>query len=173
MKICVFASANDVPPVYIRSAEELGFYLGQRGHSLVYGGYADGLMAAVADGFCRAGAPIIGIGISQFDGDRKPHPGQTETITARDLNERKRLMMDLADMYIVLPGGVGTLDEVFSVLSVKSIGGTRADVVFYDTEGFWEPLFEMLAGMREKGFIRDDMNGAYRSAARPEEALGE
>ena len=173
MKICIFASANDVLPVYARAAEELGYYLGRRGHALVYGGYAEGLMAAAADGFYKAGAPIIGVGIAQFDGDKKIHPGQTETITAADLNERKRIMMDTADMFIALPGGVGTLDEVFSVLSVKSIGGTGADVVFYDIEGFWEPLFGMLRRMREKGFIRDDMNGAYRSAVRPEEVLAD
>ncbi len=172
MKICVFASANEVDRVYLDAAESLGYYLGSRGHSLVYGGYANGLMTSVADGFYRAGAPIIGVGIAQFDSVKHRHPGQTEGYTAPDLSERKRMMMEIGDMFIALPGGVGTLDEVFSVLSAKTIGCVRGDVVFYNVNGFWNDTIRMLDGMRAKGFIRDDLNGAYRVAVSPGEVLG-
>lgn len=169
MTVCIFASANNVDKVYCDAAEALGYYLGSCGHTLLYGGYAEGLMKAAADGFSRAGAPIIGVGVTQFDDQKKRHPGETEHITAADLGERKQIMMARSDMFIALPGGVGTLDEVFSVLSLKSIGGIKGDVVFYQVDGFWDPLEAMLYEMRARGFIRDDMNNAYRLAGTPEE----
>ena len=169
MNICVFASANAVAEAYLAGAEELGFSLGREGHALVFGGYADGLMKACADGFARAGAEIVGVVTDLFEETNQKHPGLTRVVPTRDLSERKAEMIRLSDAFIALPGGVGTLDELFTVLSLKSCGQIPGPVILYNLEGYWDSTLHVLEEMRLKGFIREDMRGACQAAATADE----
>ena len=171
MNICIFASANPVGPEYALPAFELGKALGSAGCSLVFGGYADGLMKAAADGFAAANADITGVVTDFFDSEKDHYPHLTNTVTCASLSERKDRMTRLSDAFIVLPGGIGTLDEVFSVLCAKSCNQAKGAVLFYNTLGFWDEALKMLQDMRRRGFIRSDMDGAYTVCQTPEDAL--
>ncbi len=171
MRICIFASANRVDGDYLAAAEELGSALGRAGHSLVFGGYADGLMKAAADGFGRAGAEITGVVTDLFEDTNEKHPFLTRTVRTDSLAARKAEMIRLSDAFLALPGGVGTLDELFTVLCLKSCGQVPGPVILYDLKGFWGPLLLLLRQMREKGFLREDMRDAYSAASCPEEVL--
>ncbi len=171
MRICVFASANRVDRVYLDGAEELGYALGRAGHGLVFGGYADGLMKAVADGFARAGAEITGVVTDLFEDTNEKHALLTRVVRTDSLAARKAEMVRLSDAFIALPGGVGTLDELFTVLCLKSCGQVPGPVIFYSLASFWDTQLRVLEEMRAKGFIREDMKGAYAAASTPDEVL--
>ncbi len=171
MKICIFASASPVDEKYLRAAEELGYALGRAGHSLVFGGYADGLMKAAADGFARAGAPVTGVVSEMFEATQARQRGMAEVIMTRDLAERKNEMVRISDAFIAVPGGVGTLDEMFSVLALKSMGKIPGRVLFYNVFGFWDGILGAMDRMRDEGFIRDDLKDGYGAADTPEAAL--
>ena len=172
MNICVFASASPVDEKYLREVEALGFALGKAGHSLVFGGYADGLMKAAADGFVRAGAEVTGVVTELFEDTQVRHPGLTKVILTKDMAARKEEMARISDAFIAVPGGVGTMDELFSVLSLKSVGKIPGPVLFYNIFGFWDGILQAMEKMRAEGFIRDDLRNGYAAASTPEEALG-
>ena len=171
MNICIFASASPVDQKYLDAVEALGFALGRAGHSLVFGGYADGLMKAAADGFARAGAEVIGVVSELFEGTQARQPGLNRVIMTKDLPERKREMTRGSDAFIAAPGGVGTLDEMFSVLSLKSVGQIPGRVLFYNVFGFWDGILGAMERMRAEGFIRDDLKDGYAAADTPDAVL--
>lgn len=171
MNICVFASASPVDKKYLDAVGALGYALGKAGHTLVFGGYADGLMKAAADGFLRAGARVIGVTAELFENTQEKQPGMEEMILTRDLSERKAEMARISDAFIAVPGGVGTLDEMFSVLSLKSVGMIPGRVIFYNIFGFWDLILAAMEKMRAEGFIRDDLKDGYAALSTPEEVL--
>ncbi len=171
MKVCVFASASPVDKKYLDAVEALGYALGKAGHTLVFGGYADGLMKAAADGFLRAGADVIGITAELFEDTQVKQPGMREMILTKDLSARKEEMARISDAFIAVPGGVGTMDEMFSVLSLKSVGKIPGKVIFYNIFGFWDGILSSMERMRLEGFIRDDLKGAYAALSAPGEVL--
>ena len=171
MRICVFASANRVDRVYLDGAEELGYALGRAGHGLVFGGYADGLMKAVADGFARAGAEITGVVTDLFEDTNQKFALLTRVIRTDSLAARKAEMIRLSDAFIALPGGVGTLDELFTVLCLKSCGQIPGPVIFYSLAWFWDTQLRVLEEMRAKGLVRENKKGAYSATSTPEQVL--
>ncbi len=171
MNICIFASASPVDQKYISAVEELGFALGSAGHSLVFGGYADGLMKAAADGFLRAGAGVTGVVSEMFEATQVRQGGLSDVIMTKDLSERKEVMTRVSDAFIAVPGGVGTLDEMFSVLSLKSVGRIPGKVLFYNIFGFWDGILGAMDAMRAEGFIRDDLKDGYAAADTPGQVL--
>ncbi len=171
MNICIFASSSPVDQKYIIAVEELGYALGRAGHSLVFGGYADGLMKAAADGFIRAGAPVIGVTAELFEDTKAKQRGITRVILTKDLSRRKEEMVRISDAFIAVPGGVGTLDEMFSVLSLKSVGQIPGRVLFYNIFGFWDGILGAMEKMRAEGFIRDDLKDGYAAPEDPEGVL--
>ncbi len=171
MNVCIFASASPVAEKYLRAVEALGFALGKAGHTLVFGGYADGLMKAAADGFLRSGAGIIGVTSEMFEATQVKQEGLSRIIPTRDLSSRKEEMTRISDAFIAVPGGVGTLDEMFSVLSLKSVGKIPGRVIFYNIFGFWDGILASMEKMRREGFIRDDLEGGYAVLDTPEGVL--
>ena len=151
MKICVFCSSSrNLPAIYPENIKDLALRLGREGHSLVFGGFASGLMETAADGFAEAGSDIIGvIPETLISPGRHLHKGCTQVIRTADLAERKQKMIEVADGLLTLPGGVGTLDEFFSTLSMIQAGELDKPVVLYDPAGFYEDLirwFERAGG---------------------------
>lgn len=155
MKICIFGSASDdIDVSYIKAGEELGEMLGARGHTLVFGAGASGMMGATARGFYRAGAEIIGVVPSFFpDGVLFPHCNQI--IKTETMRERKAIMEDLSDAFIVTAGGIGTFEEFFEVLTLKQLGRHAKAVAALNTNGYYDNMFAMLDAAVDGEFLTE------------------
>ena len=155
-RVCVFcgASAGRVP-AYLAAARAFGVEVGRRGLGVVYGGGRVGLMGAVADGALGAGGEVIGV-IPQELVDRElAHPALTELHVVGTLHERKALMAELADAFVALPGGFGTLDELLEQLTWSQLGLHGKPVGLLDVAGYWRPLVALARHAVEEGFVRE------------------
>ena len=159
MRICIYgASSNAIDNKYIEAVERLGERLAQRGHTLVFGGGAGGLMGAAARGFKRGGCKeIISVAPRFFDVDGKLFEGATEEYFPETMRERKMMLQEMADVIIAVPGGIGTFDEFFEFVTLKSLGRTATPVVLYNLFGFYSPMMKMLCQYQKKGFL--NLNG--------------
>ena len=165
MNICVFCSCSPIDDETLSCVRELGYRLGCAGNSLVFGAFGEGLMGAIADGFQEAGAKIYGVAPKVLvDAGRAVHPGCDRVIKTISLAERKAAMIELSDAIIAAPGGIGTLDEVFSVLAMDITKELDMPVVLYNHDGFFDELMSMLGHMQEDGFIRRPLEGLIESA---------
>ncbi len=164
MKICLFGSATDkIDRVFIEKTETLCEKLAKRGHTLVFGGGAKGLMGAAARGFKRGGGEVYGV-IPRFFGDENIEAAFdecTKLILSETMNERKQIMEDLAEAYIIAPGGIGTYDEFFEVLTNKQLGRHGKPIVIFNLEGFYNELEAMMNVAIEKKFVREDCRKLY------------
>ncbi|MCF8505625.1 MAG: TIGR00730 family Rossman fold protein [Caulobacter sp.] len=149
--ICVYCgSSNDADPAFLSSAYAVGAEIAKAGLTFVYGGGGVGLMGASARGAHDAGGQVLGI-IPDFLQGREQPFDDVETIVVTSMHERKMMMFDRSDAFVVLPGGIGTLEEVVELLSWQRLGLHACPVVFYNPRGFWDPLFELLLHtIREK-----------------------
>lgn len=155
MKIAVFCSANNnIVNEYADEVTEFGQWIGNNGHTLVYGGSDTGLMECLAGAAHSAGATVIGV-VPQIL-ERGGHTSDyiDVEIPCDNLSDRKDLMIAQADIAVALPGGIGTLDEIFSVAASRTIGYHQKKVVIYNIGGFWNSLINMLDDMQERGMIR-------------------
>lgn len=160
MEICVFCSANaGLDPDFYRAAEELGRIIGQRGHSLVFGGTDMGLMECVAGAARSAGARVTGVVPVRVEERGHTSAHMDVHIPCSDLTDRKELMMARSDMFIALPGGIGTLDEVFTVVAAATIGYHSKTVCLYNLKGYWDSLIAMLDDLEARGAVR----GSWRN----------
>ena len=155
LNVCVFCSANNnIAAEYFDAARELGRWIGHEGHALVYGGANLGLMEAVAREAHDAGAMVIGVVPTILEKTGRASDCIDVNIACDNLNDRKALMIDRSDLIIALPGGVGTLDEIFTVVAAASIGYHHKRVVLYNIGGFWNPLLALLDSLRKQGMLR-------------------
>lgn len=158
MKIAVYCGSGvGNNPDYIKGAHELGQWIGKSGHTLVYGGGDAGLMGIVAKEVHDSGSPVIGVvpGDVEFIMAR-PQPYVTDLRVTENMSSRKQLMVDLADAYIALPGGIGTLDEISEVITLTKIGVFHKPSVLFNRLGFYEPFRQMLKTMQGAEFLRYD-----------------
>ena len=162
MKICVFAASCDVGEHYSRAVYALGRKLGQEGHTLVYGAYGGGLMGDIADGFHDAGAKIIGVGPRFLEEKTDNYPYLDEIIRTEELSDRKDKMIALSDMFIAVPGGIGTLDELFSILAMKASDRLHGEIVIYNVNGFFDGLLDCLKQMECGGFLYSRLEDLFR-----------
>jgi uncharacterized protein (TIGR00730 family) len=151
MNICVFLSAADLDDRYTRPAREFAELLGKGGHTLVWGGSDVGLMKVVADGVEQAGGRLVGVSVDFLAA--KARAGADEMVIARDLAERKALLLAKADAVVVMVGGTGTLDEATEILELKKHGKTEKPVVLLNTAGFYDGLKEQFRRMDAEGFL--------------------
>ena len=155
MKICVFCSANQqIDPEFFTMTEELGAWAAKNGHSIVYGGVNQGLMECLGKATKEAGGRTIGVipMIVEKSGRLSDHVDIE--IPCDNLSDRKQLMMDQSDVFIALPGGIGTLDEVFTIAASATIGYHQKRVILYNMKGFWDKLIAMLDELQAKGLTR-------------------
>lgn len=154
MNICLYgASSNQIDQSFITAVEELGKELGRRGHSLVYGGGANGLMGAAARGTVCGGGSVIGIAPSFFQVDGVLFEDCTEFIYTETMRERKQIMEDRAEAFIVTPGGPGTFDEFFEILTLKQLGQHKKPVAIFNVNGYYDHMIQMLQNAVSKGFM--------------------
>lgn len=155
-RIGVFLSSKaHLPETYVRAAEELGGWIGRKKYMLVYGGARKGLMEVLAQSVKAAGGRVMGV-VPQILQQRGWVSDTLDiTIPTADLDDRKAVMVRESEVMIALPGGIGTLDEIFTVLAANTIGIHRKRIVLYDVEGCWDTLVKLLDEMAAAGLISD------------------
>ena len=170
--VCVFCGSRDGRhETYRAAAGTIGHLIGARGLTLVYGGGGRGLMGAVADGALRAGGRVIGV-IPSFLTEREAaHPGATEMRVVGSMAERKEVMIGLADAFVVLPGGVGTLDELFEVVSLHLLGMHEKPIGMLDVHDYFKPLREFTMLAQQELFVPTKVGGILIYEADPERLL--
>ena len=170
MKICIFCSANQqIDPEFFSMTEELGTWAAKNGHSIVFGGVNQGLMETVAKAVKENGGRTIGVIPTIVEKSGRISDYVEIEIPCDNLSDRKQLMMDQSDVFIALPGGIGTLDEVFTVVASATIGYHQKTVILYNMKGFWNPLIAMLDDLKGRGMIRGDWREYIKTADSIEE----
>ena len=155
MKICVFCSANEqIDPDFFSATEELGRWAAENGHVIVYGGVNQGLMECLGRAAHEAGGRTIGVVPTIVEKTGRTSQYVEIEIPCDNLTDRKQLMMDQADVFVALPGGIGTIDEVFTVAASATIGYHQKPVILYNMKGFWNPLIQMLDDLQQRGMVR-------------------
>lgn len=160
-RLTVFTgSSSGNSPEYLQAVQNFGRDIAASGYGIVFGGGHVGLMGAVADAALEAGGEVIGV-MPQSMADREvPHQGLTRLEMVPDMHARKARMADLGDAFVALPGGAGTLEELFEIWTWQQLGLHTKPVALYNVDGFWDPLITMLDHMQSQGFIRP----AFRQA---------
>lgn len=152
--ICVYCGSNaGNKPVYAERAHALGARIATEGLQLVYGGGNVGLMGIVADAVLANGGDVIGVIPEQLVQWEVAHKGVTRLEVVANMHERKARMFDLADAFVALPGGFGTLDEMFEMLTWRQLGLGKKPCAFLDVDGFYAPLMAMIERMVEARFL--------------------
>jgi uncharacterized protein (TIGR00730 family) len=142
-------------PAFAQAARTLGELIGRSGATLVYGGGRVGLMGTVADAVMASGGQVVGV-IPQALMDREVgHSGLTELHVVQTMHERKQLMAERADAFISLPGGIGTLEELYEVWSWQQLGYHDKPVALLNVDGYYDPLLEFHGAMHSRGFVSD------------------
>lgn len=158
--ICVFCGASEgVNPAYAEQARQLGQLLAAQGRRLIYGGGKKGLMGIVADAVLAAGGEAVGIIPERLVEAETAHRGLTELEVVPDMHTRKARMAALADGFIALPGGIGTLEELFEIWTRGQIGYHNKPVGLLNVNGFYRPLSQFLEHVADQGFMRHDYLG--------------
>ncbi|MEY4890067.1 MAG: hypothetical protein RIQ75_1197 [Pseudomonadota bacterium] len=159
-RIAVYCgSATPADPVYIETARLVGRTLAQKGIGVVYGGGRLGLMGAVADSALEAGGEVIGVIPEALVGSEVAHKGCTELHVVPGMHERKRMFTDLSDGFLTIPGGVGTMDELWEAISWAQLGYHAKPVGLLNAAGFYDQLIAFNAHMISVGFIREQHKG--------------
>lgn len=165
MKICIFGAASDkIDEIYVKAVEELSESLAKRGHSLVFGAGGTGLMGAAARGFKRGGGYIHGV-IPHFFREESVEAlyDECDKITyTENMSERKRIMEDDAEAFIITPGGIGTFEEFFEVLTLKQLGRHKKAIAIYNIANYYGEMEKFLQVAFERKFITFDCSKMYK-----------
>ena len=174
MKVCVYGAASPtIDKKYILATEKLGEELAKRGHSLVFGAGANGLMGATARGFKKGGAKILGI-IPKFFQEESVEAlyGECdELILTENMRERKQIMEDNADAFIIVPGGIGTYEEFFEILTLKQLCRHNKPIAVYNLFGYYDKLNDTILDAMDKEFIKDNCKALYFISEDQEEII--
>jgi uncharacterized protein (TIGR00730 family) len=153
-QVCVYcASSRECEEAYFAAAETLGRELARKGITIIYGGGAGGLMGRLADAALSEGGRIIGILPRFMEELEWGHQKLTELVLVNDMHERKRAMLERADAVVALPGGCGTLEELFEAITWKRLGLYLGPIVLVNVQGFFDPCIELLERCVEKKFM--------------------
>jgi len=170
--ICVFCgSLHGTNPHYAEAARTLGRLIAERGFSLVFGGGGPGLMGETARAARDGGAPVTGIMPEFLRWVEQPPEWEKDLIVTPDLQERKTRMLAMADAFVVLPGGAGTMDEFFEVVTSASLGALAKPILVINTDGYFDPLDRLMNHIVREGFAKPALLSTYRIVATPEEAV--
>ena len=171
--ICVFCgSSSGSDPIFPEAARTLGAAIAEKGHELVYGGGHVGLMGVVADAALAAGGSVIGVMTEQLVAAEVAHLGLTDLQVTPTMHARKARMAELSDGVIVLPGGFGTLDEAFEIITWNQLGLVAVPVVFLDVAGYFASLFAFIDSTVSTGFVSPSNAALAHRAASIDEAIG-
>ncbi len=157
MNICVYGASSDlIDKEYINAGEQLGEEMAKRGHSLIFGGGACGLMGAVARGMTKGGGKIVGIAPSFFNVDGILYDKCTDFIFTETMRERKQTMENMADAFIMTPGGVGTYEEFFEIFTLKQLGRHSKAIAILNTMGYYDTLSVLMQSTCDKNFMKTE-----------------
>lgn len=159
MRICVYGAASStIDKEYITKVEQMGKEMAVRGHSLVFGGGGNGLMGAAARGVKEAGGRILGVIPKFFDDEKVEEVYEfcDELIQPDTMRERKQIMEDNADAFIIVPGGIGTFEEFFEILTLKQLCRHNKPIAIYNLKGYYNEILLALQAAMEKNFLRED-----------------
>lgn len=172
MNICVYGASSDrLDSIYFEEAEKLGRLIAENGCTLVFGGGRTGLMGACAQGVRKAGGRIIGISPKFFDEPGILDESCDEFYFTGTMRERKQLMEEKSDAFIALPGGIGSYEEFFEILTLKQLGRHAKPIALLSTADYYAPFYAMLEHTARLGFMSDSCLGIFRLCRSPEEAL--
>ena len=171
-RICVFCGSNSGGrPEYPAAAKVMGDEIARRGMELVYGGGNVGLMGIVADAVLAGGGNVIGVIPQGLVAREVGHRGLPDLRVVGSMHERKALMAELADGFVALPGGFGTMEEFFEVLTWAQLGRHKHPIVIANLKGFWNPLIDLLDHMIETKFVGNNIRRFYGVVDRVEDIL--
>ena len=170
--VCVYsASSTQIDTIYFQAADTLGRLLAQKGINLINGAGCLGLMSRISDAALATGGTVTGI-IPRFMVEQNwHHKGLTHLIETETMHERKRMMADLSDGIIALPGGCGTMEELLEIITWKQLGLYLKPIVILNTNGFYNPLLEMLERAIDQHFMRRQHGSIWQVAQTPDEAI--
>lgn len=172
MKVAIYCgSAEGNSPDYVNGVKALGAYLARQGVDVVYGGGKVGLMGVIANSALQAGGKVIGVIPTHLESKEIAHTGLTELHVVANMHERKAKMSELADAFVALPGGVGTLEEMFEVWTWGQLGLHGKPCAFYNVNGFYDPMFTMVESMQQAGFVKQSYIDMIIKANTPEMLL--
>lgn len=172
MNICVYgASSNDIRRDYIETVEELGRAMARRGHGLVFGGGAQGLMGAVVRGIVQGGGRSVGVAPTFFQVDGVLYDGCTEFIPTETMRQRKEIMENRSDAFVMTPGGIGTFEEFFEILTLKQLGRHNKPIAVLNLGGYFDDLLRMLRTAVDGGFMKEACLNLYGVFTEPEALL--
>ena len=155
MRICIFCSANaSIDPEYFTLTEALGRWAAREGHVIVFGGVNQGLMEQVARAAHDAGGKTVGVIPRIVEKSGRTSQYVDTALLCDNLNERKQLMEEQSDVFIALPGGIGTLDEIFTIAAAGTIGYHNKRVILYNMKGYWNHLKALLDDLQQQGMVR-------------------
>lgn len=172
MNICVYCGSSSGKSQNItEQAISLGELMCERGHNLVYGGASRGIMGVLADSVMNHGGEVVGVIPKNLFKREVAHQGITELITVDGMHQRKSIMADRADAFLALPGGFGTLEELFEIITWNQIGIISKPVVVYNMDGYFNSLIQMIDHAVDTGFIKPKNRKILRVAETLEECL--
>ena len=174
MKICVYgAASSQINDIFIKTGEQLGREIASHNHGLVFGGGRNGMMGAVARGVEEKKGYILGISPDYFEENNAEVSfiGCTEFIKTKTMRERKKLLDESSDAFIIAPGGVGTFDEFFEILTLKQLGRHNKPIVIFNIDGYYDHLLDMMQVSVEKNFIPVECTKLYKITTTIEETL--
>lgn len=162
MTICVYGASSElINKEYIEITEELGRKMADRGHSLVYGAGAQGLMGAVARGVHEKNGTIIGVAPSFFNVDGVLFEDCTEMISTETMRQRKQIMEDRADCFIMTPGGIGTFEEFFEILTLKQLARHKKAIAVFNIDGYYDIMEKMMQNAIDGKFMKPECSNLY------------
>lgn len=160
--VCVFCGAsNKVAPEFLEEGRKLGAMLAAHGIHVVFGAGDCGVMGATANGALDNGGTVTGVFPSVLDGLEKEHDGLTEIILVEDMHTRKMTMFDRADAFVILPGGFGTMDETFEVITWKQLHTHEKPIILYNYNNYWQPWIELTEQFMALGFAGEHSRQLY------------
>jgi len=170
--ICVFCGCSDrISDPYLHAAARMGHVIAEKGLTLVYGGGGTGLMGAIADAALGAGGKVVGVIPERFNNPTLAHQDLTEMHVVNNMHERKAKMISMGEAFIALPGGYGTLEELFEVLTWAQIGIHKQPVGILNVNAYFNPLLSVIEHARAEGFIYNEHKGLLIHSPNPHHLL--
>lgn len=170
--ICIYCGSSDrIPEQYLDAARQMGRAVAHRNMVVIYGAGSTGMMGAVAEGALQAGGEVWGIMPRMFDKPQLAHLGLSRYEVTDTMHSRKARMAELADAFIALPGGFGTFEELFEMITWAQIGVHRKPIGLLDTQGFYQPLLALAQHAMQEGFLYPEHLQLFTYAAEPESLL--
>ena len=158
-------------PTFLKTAEQLGKSLASANITLVYGGGKTGLMGAVANGALSLDGDVIGVMPNFLKKKEVDHPNLTKLVLVKNMHARKKTMFDLSDGFIILPGGLGTLDEALEIISWRQLGVHKKPILIINNDNYWQPLIELIKSTIQHEFSAPQTNNIFEVVNRADEVV--